>query len=325
MKTLARLSLILVLVLVAVSAYLRLNDSGIGCPDFPACYGLIGEQPEPAVSARQNAYQKILAESDAPLAWAAPLHRLVASLLGLAVVALNLLAFREGRHRLICLAMLALTVFLAVIGLKSGSLHHPAIVMGNLVGGFVLLGLLGWLVFGFSLGAPRYMETRIRHLRPLLVTALVFLGLQIVLGGLTSANFAATACQTFPNCNGAWFPDATLYTALRIDEPHEINELGYAVGGQERASVHQAHRVLAVVAFIMIAAAAIAGIQASYAHRKWGAILLALLVLEFSAGVASVLTGLPILLAVSHNWLAALLLLVLLKMLSISREKWWPG
>lgn len=325
MRGLARLSLILVLILVAVSAYLRLHDSGIGCPDFPACYGLIGEQPEPASSAAQNAYQRILAESDAPMAWAAPLHRLIASLLGLAVVALNVLAFKEKRHRLICLALLALTVFLAVIGLKSGGLHQPAVVMGNLVGGFVLLALLGWLVFGFSLGAPRYMETRIGHLRPLLLAALFVLGVQILLGGLTSANFAATACQTFPSCNGAWFPDATIYTALRIDEAHQIDVEGYAMGGQERASIHQAHRVMAIVALIFIGAAAIAGLQASQAHQKWALVLLALLLLEFSAGVASVLTGLPILLAVSHNWLAALILLVLLKMLAISREKWWPG
>ncbi|NNE05189.1 MAG: hypothetical protein HKN15_05635 [Xanthomonadales bacterium] len=325
MRALARLSLILVLVLVAVSAYLRLHDSGIGCADFPACYALIGEQPKPAASTAENAYQRIVAESDAPLAWAAPLHRLVASLLGLAVLALNVLAFKNRQRRLICLALLALTVFLAVIGLKSGGLHHPAIVLGNLVGGFLLLGLLGWLVYGFSLGAARYMETRIRHLRPLLLAALVALGLQILIGGLTSANFAATACQTFPTCNGAWLPDATLYTALRIDEPHEIDARGYAVGGPERVSVHQAHRIMGIVAFMFIFAAAVAAIQATEAHRKWGIALLVLLLLEFSAGIASVLTGLPIMLAVSHNWLAALLLLVLLKLLAISREKWWPG
>jgi cytochrome c oxidase assembly protein subunit 15 len=310
-KTLARTSLVLVILLVVVSAYLRLNDSGIGCPDWPACYGLIGEAPAAAEGPVESAYQRIV-------------HRLVASLLGIAVLLLFGLSLSARKHRVVTLSLLALTVFLALIGLRSGGLHHPGIVMGNLVGGFLMLGLLGWLVFRMEPGSPRYTQTRIRQIRPLAITALVFLGLQIVLGGLTSANFAATSCQTVPDCHGAWLPDATIYSAFRLNAPHEITESGMAVGGLERIAIHLAHRLGAVLTVVAVIAAAIAGIMATGNTRRTAIAILVLLLAEFGIGVASVMTGLPITLAVAHNWLAALLLLALLKLLALGRERWIP-
>lgn len=324
MKKLARTSLVLVILLVVVSAYLRLHDSGIGCPDWPACYGLIGEAPEAVESPVESAYQRIVAESDAPLAWAAPLHRLVASLLGIAVLLMFGLSLAVRKHRLLTLSLLALTVFLAVIGLRSGGLHHPGIVMANLGGGFLMLGLLGWLVFRLDPGSPNYTLTRIQRIRPLTLTALFFLGLQILLGGLTSANFAATSCQTIPDCHGAWFPDATIYTALKIGAPHEITASGMAVGGMERIAIHLAHRLGAVLTVAAVIAAAIAGLMATGNTRRTAIVILVLLLAEFGIGVASVMTGLPITLAVAHNWLAALLLLALLKLLALGQERWIP-
>jgi cytochrome c oxidase assembly protein subunit 15 len=324
MKGLARISLVLVIVLVVVSAYLRLHDSGIGCPDWPACYGMIGAAPEEAAGAVESAYARIVAESDAPLAWAAPLHRLVASLLGIAVLALVGISLKTGRHRALTLMLLALTVFLAWIGLRSGGLHHPGIVMANLGGGFLMVGLLGWLVFRLDPGSARYTQTRIRLIRPLTILALALLGLQITLGGLTSANFGATACQTIPDCHGAWFPDATIYSAFKLNAPHELTESGLAVGGLERIAIHLAHRVGAVLAALAAIAAAISGIMATGATQRVAIVILVLLLAEFGIGVASVMTGLPITLAVAHNWLAALLLLALLKLLALGRERWAP-
>ncbi|NIP19028.1 MAG: heme A synthase [Xanthomonadales bacterium] len=322
MRNLARLSLLLVIVLVVVSAYLRLFESGIGCPDWPECYGRIG--PPPAASdagMAENAYRRIVERSDAPLAWASPLHRLVASLLGLAVLGLNLQALRARKHRLVCLALLALTVFLAWLGLRSGGLHHPAVVMGNLVGGFAMLGLLGWLVFCLDPGAPRYTETRIEHIKPLTVAAIVVLCLQILLGGLTSANFAANACQTLPHCQGGWLPDATLLGAFNVSDPHEISETGHAVGSFERVAIHRAHRLGAVLTLVFVLAAAINAALNIEVIRKAGVFILVVLGAQFVVGIASVMTGLPIALAVAHNGLSGLLLLGLLKLLAVSRVR----
>lgn len=324
MTALARVSLLLVIILVVVSAYLRLHASGIGCPDWPACYGHIGVAPVEPAGVAESAYQRIVAESDAPLAWAAPLHRLVASLLGLAIVFLNVLAFRARRHRIISLALLALTVLLAVLGLRSGNLHHPAIVMGNLVGGFSMLGLLGWLVFRLQPDVARHAETRL--LRPALLVALFCLGLQILLGGLTSAHFAATACASFPDCNGQWFPDATFFSALRIDQPHEISAEGFAVGSDERPAIHQAHRLGAVLTTLAVLVVVfIAFHQGPGALRRLAVAAGLLVLIEFGVGVATILFGVPITLAVSHNWLAGLLLLVLLKMAALSLERSSPA
>ena len=148
MKALVGISLLFVIVLVSLSAYLRLAHSGIGCVDWPDCYGRIGTPPvvSQAISS-ENAYQRIVAEASQPLAWATPLHRLVASVLGLLMVLLMMLAIKQKKDRLISLALLVVTVFLALLGVKSGGLHSPAVVMGNLGGGFVMLGLLGWMLF----------------------------------------------------------------------------------------------------------------------------------------------------------------------------------
>ena len=325
MKLLSGTSLFLLIVLMVVSAYLRLHEAGIGCPDWPACYGLIGEAvDESSTSAAESAYERIVAESDAPLSWAAPLHRLVASLLGLSVLFLTVLSLKAGKYRLVCVALLGLTVFLALIGLRSGSLHNPAIVMGNLLGGFTMLGLLGWLVFRQQPGSPNYTETHIRHIRPLVITALFFLGLQIILGGLTSANFAATSCQTLPDCHGRWFPDATIYTALKLNEMREVSASGVVTGGLERVAVHLAHRWGAVLALLAIVAAAIGGIVATGQTRKVAILALVLLGVELVIGLAAIITDIPIGLAVAHNWVAGLMLLTLLKLLALGEERWIP-
>ena len=154
MKTLTGITLILVVLLVSLSAYLRLAHSGIGCADWPQCYGRIGAPPDAPITAQEklratgeNAYRQLVEQSSQPLAWATPLHRLVASVLGLLVLILTLASMRLKRHRLVSLALLALTIWLAVLGIRSGHLHDPAVVMGNLAGGFTMLGLLGWLWF----------------------------------------------------------------------------------------------------------------------------------------------------------------------------------
>ena len=213
MNGLAKISLVLVIVLVSLSAYLRLAHSGIGCSGWPECYGQIGETPsisQPVTT--QNAYQRILEEgqqkANQPLAWATPLHRLVASVLGLLVMGLVFMAFRQKRQRLIALSLLGLTIFLAVLGMRSGSLHNPAVVMGNLGGGFCMLGLLGWMVFS-SAESPA-ITNRNLAIKSSAALAIAALCLQIFLGGLTSANFAATSCRTLPDCHGSWLPGSAL-------------------------------------------------------------------------------------------------------------------
>lgn len=315
MNLLAKISLLLVIVLVSLSAYLRLAHSGIGCDDWPACYGRIGEPPaisQPASSG--DAYQQLLDERNQPLAWATPLHRLVASVLGLLVLALAVLSLVKKKQRPASFVLLALTVFLAVLGIRSGSLHNPAVVLGNLSGGFAMLGILGWMVFSYGErfgGGPR--------LRVLTLAAIGMLCLQILLGGFTSANFAATSCQTLPDCHGGYWPGQSLSRALDVSRVHEITPSGQAIGGEERLAVHKAHRLGAVLTAILTLLAALLAFARDRRFHPVAILVTILLTAEFLVGVSSILTGLPIGLAVAHNWFAGLLLLSLLKLYTLAR------
>ena len=188
--------------------------------------------------------------------------------------------------------------------------------MGNLAGGFTLLGLLGWLTFRDAkprANAPKVTKTWT-------IAALVWLMVQIGLGGLTSANFAASACQTLPDCHGSYLPGDQWSKAFDISRSHEIGPTGLALGGSERADIHKLHRISAVITAFAIV---MAGFSALRAKLGWNAMLvLGLVAAEFSIGIAAIVTKLPITVAVAHNWLAAMLLLALLRLyaLCINRQ-----
>ncbi len=314
MRALAIVSLALVLLLTTLSAYLRLAHSGIGCADWPACYGRIGQAVEQSVpQSTEDAYARLVDESGRALAWATPLHRLVASVLGLLVVFLFFLALRHKRHRLLSAVLLGLTVYLAVIGIRSGGLHDPAIVMGNLSGGFAMVGLLGWLVFSMEESGTRAPTVAV-----MTTVAIVALVLQVLLGGLTSANFAATACQTLPDCHGGWWPGPALGEAMDLSRQHAVTASGQAIGGEERIAIHRAHRLAAIAALLLVASAAVAALLSERRFRALAAVILVLVLTEIAVGVASVMGGIPMILALSHNVLAAMLLLALLKLLALS-------
>ena len=314
MRVLAIVSLLFVLALVSVSAYLRLNNSGIGCADWPACYGLIGAAEEEAPTVGST-YERLAIEAQEPLSWATPVHRLVASVLGLLVLGMALMSLRARRDRLLSFTLLGLTVFLAWLGIYSGGLHSPAVVMGNLGGGFAMLGLLGWMVFRDA--RPRANASH--NVRRWVVAALVLLCIQIVLGGLTSANFAASACQTLPDCHGSWLPGADLGTAFNLARDHEIGPTGLALGGAERADIHKLHRLVAVVTLLAVMVAG--GLAVAGRMGGTAVFVIALAALEFCLGVAAILTDLPIGIAVAHNLLAAILLLGLLRLHALCRNR----
>lgn len=312
MQTLARVALVLVIILMTLSAYLRLDHSGIGCEPWPACYANIGVEPESPDAAAT--YERLLMDAQQPLSWATPLHRLVASVLGLVILGMTLIGLRQKRNRLITFSLLALTVFLAWLGIYSAGLHSPAVVLGNLCGGFAMLGMLGWLVFK----KPDHYRARKGRIRVAATAAILALSLQILFGGLTSANFAASACPTLPHCNGTWLPGADLATAFDISRVHKTSTSGIVLGGAERAAIHKLHRLMAVLSAVIIIIAGALAIRAGTDLQYVGSSAILLVAIEIFTGASAILAGIPILLAVAHNLLAALLLLVLLKLFAES-------
>jgi len=235
--------------------------------------------------------------------------------LGLLVLAMAFISIRRRRDRLMSFTLLGLTVFLAWLGIYSGGLHSPAVVMGNLGGGFTMLGLLGWMVFRDA--RPRANAPP--DVRRWVTVALVLLCVQIALGGLTSANFAASACQTVPDCHGSWMPGDNLWTAFDLSRQHEIGPTGIALGGAERADIHKLHRLGAALTFVVALVAALLALRARLTVAALS--VLVLVAAEFCVGVAAILADVPIGVAVAHNWLAALLLLGLLRLLALCRNR----
>jgi cytochrome c oxidase assembly protein subunit 15 len=297
MRALAIISLLFVLVLMSVSTYSRLDSAGIGCADWPACYGLIDD-----------------AGAETP-ALEGMIERLVAGGLLLLMLVTTLISLRQRHDRLLSLLLLGLAAFLAWQGVYSNELHDPAAVMGSLVGGFALVGLLGWIIFRDA----RPHANASYKVRRWVVVALLLLCIQIVLGGLTSANFAATACTSVPDCHGSWLPGRDLTTAFDLSRQHELGPTGLALGGAERADIHKLHRLVAAATLL---AALIAGGLALAGRMGMTAVfVIALAALEFSIGVTAILLDLPIAIAVAHNLLAAILLLGLLRLHALCRNR----
>lgn len=314
MRLAAIIALLLVIALVSLSSYLRLDQSGVGCTPWPECYGNIGSQTDDA--SPEQAYERLVSEARQPTSWARPAHRLIASVLGIVVLGLTIVSLMQGRQQLLHLALLGLTVFLAWLGIYSEGLHSPAIVMGNLAGGFAMLGLIGWSVFdsGEKTGEKSDDTKPSGNLRVPVTAAILVLSLQIFIGGLTSANFAASACQTLPHCFGQWIPGEEVWDAFDLSRPVEVDSEGVVIGGAERAAIHMLHRILSVFTVALVLSAAIQAIRFQPKFVPIGAFLCVLVVVEMSLGFAAIRSGIPISIAVMHNWLAALLLLGLLKL-----------
>ncbi len=309
MRSTAIVGLVLVMFLVSLSAYLRLDHSGIGCTPWPECYGNIGQQQTEV--GPQQAYDRLVAEAREPLSWTRPMHRLIASVLGILVLGLLGMSIRYRRQRTLCCCLLFLTVFLAWIGIYSEGLHSPAIVMGNLGGGFAMLGIMGWMSFVDDGEGPNHEHANAIGAWSTLAIIVVFL--QILAGGLVSANFAATACNTLPHCNGALLPDKSLWQALDLTRSIDVSNAGFAIGGGERIAIHLLHRLIAVIAAAMVIGVGVKTLRAKHQARKVGALVCLIVVAEVLIGITAVLNDVPIAVAVAHNWMAGLLLLGLIR------------
>jgi cytochrome c oxidase assembly protein subunit 15 len=288
-RSLCIAALVLAFVVVVMGAYVRLSDAGLGCPDWPLCYG----QPLPADIADRDALAK---------AWKEMGHRYLAGTLGALILAIAVAAWRLRHSPLLASALVLLVAFQATLGKWTVTmLLKPAIVTAHLLGGMATLALLAWLALAQWPHAP---APGMRALRRVAASALVLLAVQIALGGWVSANYAALACPELPLCAGSMdFGNAF----------HVVRELGKTPQGEPLShdalrAIHWTHRLFALVALIAVLAAA------ARAFRLLPRLAIAigvLVALQFGLGVANVALGLPLALAAAHNAGAALLLVAL--------------
>ncbi|MCB1917586.1 MAG: COX15/CtaA family protein [Rhodocyclaceae bacterium] len=314
MNTLRRMilgALGLTLLVVVFGAYVRLSDAGLGCPDWPGCYG----HATPAHAAPQIQQAESLQPGgpvSLPKAWKEMIHRYLAASLGLLIIAIAIQSWRKRREPgsapLVATALVGVVVFQGLLGKWTVTLLlKPAIVSGHLLGGLTTLALLAWLGLRASSSGRHRVPAGLLGAARL---GLVLLAAQIALGGWTSTNYAALACQDFPRCHGEWLPDTDFANAF-----HVVRELGMDADGellsqQALTAIHWTHRVGALVAgsYLLLLALLLARRRPL---RRHAVALTAALVAQLGLGVANVLMSLPLPLAVAHNAGAALLLLVL--------------
>jgi cytochrome c oxidase assembly protein subunit 15 len=313
-RRLALIGTLLCLVVVVFGGYTRLSDSGLGCPDWPGCFGHIAPTGSP------EHYATAL---DVRKAWIEMIHRYAASTLGLIIVVITAFAIRARREPGVSVALavglLVLVVFQGILGMLTVTwLLKPLIVTGHLLGGLTTLALLLWLwlslrahqqpVDGRTVLAGNTLVEKGRRARIWAGLALAALGVQIFLGGWTSSNYAAVACPDLPRCQNQWIPEANYEDAFVLWHGLGINYAGGVLDHPARVAIHFTHRVGAVVASLLLLIAAYYAARGLGASLRWAAAgVVAALVFQVAVAVFMVLRAFPLELAAAHNAGAALL------------------
>jgi fused signal recognition particle receptor len=300
-------TLLLALCVIVMGAYVRISDAGLGCPDWPGCYGkMIVEEPAVGEALKEYPF-------DAAKALKEMSHRYLAGALGLSVLILAGLVFRVRRNRGRAIALtwgtLLLVIGQAALGMFAVKLHIlPIVVTAHLALGFLTLLLLYrlWLTVG-----PQYHpEGDVGGLLWLSRVSMLALILEIVLGGWVSSNYAALACPDVPTCLGTWWPEANWAEAFEFSKG--LPDGRWTVLPMEsRVAIQLVHRIGAVLVFLLLTALAMGVTSNPRVPRlsKAGLLLNVLLLIQISLGVAVVLLRLPVAVAVAHNAFGALLLL----------------
>lgn len=306
-------ALLLTLGVVVLGAYVRLSDAGLGCPDWPGCYGKITPH-----HASEHINQALAENPDGPVshakAWKEMVHRYFAGTLGLLILAIAILAWKERQETrgtpALPYALLGLIIFQALLGMWTVTeLLKPFIVTAHLIGGMSTLALLAWL-WQRENGPPLEGMADVRPLRVWGVLALVAVSIQIALGGWVSTNYAALACTDFPMCHGEWVPQMDFYHAFTLDRELGMDARGNLLSLDALTAIHWTHRLWALVVLLIVGLAAF-----KLARQRGlcvlGALLGLLLFVQLGLGMANIWLSLPLALAVAHNAGAALLLITL--------------
>ena len=312
---------------IALGAFTRLVDAGLGCPDWPGCYGhlLVPQEVQPAGYAYPVVAYK---------AWAEMVHRyFVGALSALIVVIVTVVvsrrAYRTRGNGCLTLLLVSLLVYQALLGKWTVTLKLlPVVVTQHLLGGFFILLTL-WLLH-ISNNLPlreRLPSMAIGNLRHLTVIALILILLQIALGAWTSTNYASLSCPDFPFCMQQQTLHWSFAEAFRLSAPVGINYAGGTLPETARQTIQMVHRVGALVVtcyLFMLITVGMRRLPQAFELQKSLFAILGLLCLQLCLGISNVLFKLPLATALAHNLVAALLLLAIVTLLfklHVSRQK----
>ena len=302
----------LTLCVVVFGAYVRLTDAGLGCPDWPGCFGtLTVPESEAAIMEAQGLYPGSIVEIGK--AWREMIHRYLAGILGLLILLISFVSYKIRLELKVSLilpfAILALVIFQATLGMWTVTeLLKPAIVTAHLMGGMTILALLTYLTHR-HLGAISNTIIIDPGIKPYIRFGFVLLFLQILLGGWTSTNYAALACTDFPTCHGSLMPDMDFKNGFS-----PFRELGMTAAGEGLSikalqAIQWVHRVGALIltVYFVFMVYLLRNYPSTRFYRN---LLLLVLLLQVVVGIANLIMYLPLFLATLHNLGAALLVII---------------
>ena len=300
----------LTFVVVVVGAYVRLHDAGLGCPDWPGCYGHFVGVPANRGEIERAAQAFPDRPVEAHKAWKEMFHRYVAGALGVLLLAIMVIAWRRrrrsGQSPLLPTAIVVLVAVQATLGMWTVTmLLKPVIVTLHLLGGMATLALLTWLALRET-GLPP-ASAAARRLRPWAAAGLAIVFCQIALGGWVSTNYAALVCLDFPTCQHAWLPAMDFRHGFQVARELGMTAAGAPLALDALTAIHWTHRVGALVTFLYIGPLAVALVRTGGCARM-GVALGLILAGQVALGIANVVLKLPLPLAVAHNGGAAALM-----------------
>jgi cytochrome c oxidase assembly protein subunit 15 len=317
----ATVALILALFVVMLGAYTRLTDAGLGCPDWPGCYGhLVLPSTQKGLVSAQNEFPQIPIETRK--AWTEMAHRYAAGTLGFLILFIAGSVFWQKKKLLWqeSLVLVVLLFFQAALGMWTVTLKLlPLVVMGHLLGGILIFSYLCRLRLRLSQLSTNYLP----QWRPWILLALVIVFFQIALGGWVSSNYAGIACIGFPQCNGQWLPPLHLTQGFNLFSAVGANYQGGVLDNDIRMTIQFIHRLGAVLTVVyLIGLSVLLLVKTSNSLlRRFALGVIFLVSLQFLLGVMNVLYLLPLGVAVAHNGVAALLMALLMMMLYLCQGR----
>lgn len=307
---------------IILGAFTRLVDAGLGCPDWPGCYGhVLWPDSHDEISAANQAYPDAPVELDKT--WPEMVHRYLATSLGLFTIVIAVLAVRnrqQGHPVKLPIFLLAFIILQGMFGMWTVTLKlWPQVVTAHLMGGFTTFSLLWLLRLRLSNDHwqlnPREFAWS-KAVRPLAIVSFIVVILQIALGGWLTSNYADVACPDLPTCQNEWLPAMDFATGFNLTQHIGPNYLGGNLDNEARIAIHFSHRVGAIITTIAVLLLSFSMLRQQNSRIvNLAKVLVAVLCLQVVLGLSNVYFNFPISVAVAHNIIGATLLITMVTVL----------